>query len=688
MIAKAPHSYFLRVLSAQALCLFALYCLPQELHAQRDSVNLREFVFTGTLKEMRKDDLAIPVQIYPQSYFLKGNVTNLYEAMAMISGIQANIDGSVDGSGDIEINGSDGTYTLITIDGLPISGGNNNVYGLSGIPMAIVDRIEVIKGPASTVYGSDAMAGVVNVITKSPEHAPRFFGDVRYSSYDELNAEVGFRIPAGKATGLITASLMRMGTHWDKDHDGFTDMPLTTRFTLFSKWTFRNKFKKPSSVYGRYVYEDRLGGQLGYSRQWLGSDSVYGESIRTSRFEIYGNFLLPIQKENVSVQVSYSDHKQDSWYGISPFNNHERNGRIQFLYDNKVGGISDLMVGAMYKLYWYRDNLSNVDTITGVSHPLINHFVAIFIQDMIHVNANNEILAGIRYEYNALYKGNAICPRFDYKWTSDARLDFVRFGLGSAFRTPNVFADDRFGFTNNRRIIINGDIKTELSYGSHLSYERKIRRHGNFNIEANAFFNTIINKIEVDIHSRPDAVIYSNDGSFNLNYGLNVNTEMNFNFPLRAYVGLTALVNRNFQKNDNGQLVYNNVTNAPALTANYLLTYSFEKPGISIDWSGLINSPMYLNVAQNDFRPATSPWYCLMNLQVTKKFKVGLDIYAGGSNLLNFRPQNVILRPNDPFNKYATDLDNNPHNYRFDTSYIYAPNQGAKGYVGIRWHID
>ena len=253
-------------------------------------------------------------------------------------------------------------------------------------------------------------------------------------------------------------------------------------------------------------------------------------------------------------------------------------------------------------------------------------------------------------------------------------MDFVRFGLGSAFRTPNVFADDRFGFTNNRRIIINGDIKTELSYGSHLSYERKIRRHGNFNIEANAFFNTIINKIEVDIHSRPDAVIYSNDGSFNLNYGLNVNTEMNFNFPLRAYVGLTALVNRNFQKNDNGQLVYNNVTNAPALTANY--------------WSGLINSPMYLNVAQNDFRPATSPWYCLMNLQVTKKFKVGLDIYAGGSNLLNFRPQNVILRPNDPFNKYATDLDNNPHNYRFDTSYIYAPNQGAKGYVGIRWHID
>jgi outer membrane receptor for ferrienterochelin and colicins len=167
-----------------------------------------------------------------------------------------------------------------------------------------------------------------------------------------------------------------------------------------------------------------------------------------------------------------------------------------------------------------------------------------------------------------------------------------------------------------------------------------------------------------------------------------VNTDLQFKFPLKARIGFTAMVNHNFHKNDEGLTVYDNVINAPAFTANYVISYSFDKPGISIDWSGVVNSPMYLNVTSNDYRRDQSPWYCLMNLQVTKKFKFGLDIYAGGSNLLNFRPHDLILRGNDPFNKYVSDLDNNPHNYRFDASYIYAPNQGIKGYVGVRWHID
>lgn len=672
------------------LCGVAVLCMLgiPAAYAQRDSVNLREFVYTGTLKELRKDDFAIPVEIYPQSYFLKSNVTNLSQAMTMISGLQANLDGSIDGASDIEINGQEGVYSLVTIDGLPVSGGNNGTYGLEGISMAIIDRIEVIKGPASTVYGSDAVAGVVNVITKSTERTPKFFGDVRYSTYNELNAETGFNIKAEKASGIITANLYQMGSRWDKDHDGYTDMPLTTRGSLFTKWTFRNRYKKLSSIYGRYIYEDRMGGQLAYSRRWFGSDSIYGERIHTNRFEVFGNFLLPVRKENVSLQLSYTDHFQRAWYGYNPFNNHERNGRVQLLYDNKVGGISEMMVGAMYKLYWYQDNISDVDSASGAVHPLINHFAAVFLQDMIHLNPQNEILAGIRYEYNSLYKGNAICPRFDYKWNSAKKVDFVRFGLGSGFRTPNVFSDDRYAFTNNKRIIISGDIKTELSYGAHLSYERKIDAKGHFNIEANGFFNTIINKIEVDIHSRPDAVIYTNDGSYNISTGVNVNMDVNFRFPLSAHIGMTGMLNRDISQDGSGHYVYSDVINAPAFTANYMLSYAFKKAGLSIDWTGLINSPMYLNTVYGDDRAQRSPWYCLMNLQMTKKFKFGLDIYAGGSNLLNFRPQNLILRGNDPFNKYVNDLDNNPHNYRFDASYIYAPNQGVKGYIGLRWHIE
>jgi outer membrane receptor for ferrienterochelin and colicins len=657
-----------------------------------DSVQqIHEMVYTGTLREMRKEDFAIPVEIYPESYFLKNNVTNLYQAIAMISGIQANIDGSVDGAGDLEINGQDGPFTLVMIDGMPVSSGNSGLYSFEGIPMGIVDRIEVIKGPASTIYGSDAMSGVINVITNNPEHVSQFFGDVRGTTYGETNAEIGGRIPAGKATGLISASLYNMNTRWDKDHDGFTDVPLANRFSVFTKWTFRNKFKKLSSVYGRYMYEDRLGGQLAYNHSYIGSDSVYGETARSNRYEIYGNFALPIEKVDMTLQLSYVDDKQKSWYGTQPFFNEERNARLQFLYDKKIKDVSDLTIGAAYKLYVYDDNIHTPsDTATGVlSHyPLVNHMPAIFIQDMIHVDKNNEILAGIRYEYNSLYKGNAFCPRVDYKWMSNKREDIFRFSLGSGFKTPDIFIDDRYAYTNGRIIVINGDIKTEYCYGTQLDYEKKINKHGNFTLGANVFFNTILNKIEADIYSRPDAVIYSNDGTNNIDYGLNIKADMAFVFPLRINLGFTLMRNVDLSKNNQGQTVYDVVTNAPKFTGTYAVSYTFRKPDITIDWTGLVNSPMYLNTQVDDYRPQESPWYCLMNLQVTKKFKIGIDIYAGANNLLNFRPKYVILRPNDPFNKYVTDLDNNPHNYRFDTSYIYAPNQGTKGFIGIRWNLN
>jgi outer membrane receptor for ferrienterochelin and colicins len=269
----------------------------------------------------------------------------------------------------------------------------------------------------------------------------------------------------------------------------------------------------------------------------------------------------------------------------------------------------------------------------------------------------------------------------------DKRADIIRFSLGSGFKTPDIFIDDRYAYTNGKFIVINGDIKTELCYGTQLDYEKKINKNGNFILGANAFFNTILNKIEADIYSRPDAVIYSNDGSVNVDYGINLKADMAFRFPLRATIAVTIMRNVDLSKNGS-QLVYDNVTNAPNFTGTYTVSYTFDKAAVVIDWTGLINSPMYLNTQVDDYRPQESPWYCLMNLQITKKLKVGIDIYAGANNLLNFRPQNVILRPNDPFNKYVTDLDNNPHNYRFDTSYIYAPNQGIKGFIGIRWHID
>ena len=104
-----------------------------------------------------------------------------------------------------------------------------------------------------------------------------------------------------------------------------------------------------------------------------------------------------------------------------------------------------------------------------------------------------------------------------------------------------------------------------------------------------------------------------------------------------------------------------------------------------MDITGNVYSPMLLPVQENDFRPDHSPWFCLANMQVTKTFKNGIQLYGGIKNLLNFLPKNPIMRPFDPFNKTA-DVDN-PNGYSFDPTYNYAPLQGMRGFMGVRFAL-
>ncbi len=86
---------------------------------------------------------------------------------------------------------------MILIDGMPIVSGLSTVYGLSGIPQALIERIEIVKGPSSTLYGSEAVGGLVNVITKKPENAPLFSVDSYLSSWGEVNADVAGKFKLG-----------------------------------------------------------------------------------------------------------------------------------------------------------------------------------------------------------------------------------------------------------------------------------------------------------------------------------------------------------------------------------------------------------------------------------------------------------------------------------------------------------
>ena len=121
--------------------------------------NVDEVIITGTLKPISKSKSPVPVEIYTKKFFEKNPTSNLLESISMVNGIRSQINCSVCNTGDIHINGLEGPYSLILIDGMPIVSSLSTVYGLSGIPNSMIERIEIVKGPASSVYGTEAMGG-------------------------------------------------------------------------------------------------------------------------------------------------------------------------------------------------------------------------------------------------------------------------------------------------------------------------------------------------------------------------------------------------------------------------------------------------------------------------------------------------------------------------------------------------
>ena len=240
--------------------------------------SLEEVVISGTLKPLSKLDSPVPVEVYSQTFFKANPTASVFEALENINGIRPQLNCNVCNTGDIHINGQEGSYTMILIDGLPIVSGLSTVYGLSGIPQSLIERVEIVKGPASTLYGSEAVGGIINLITKLPENTPSFSFDSFVSGWGEVNTDLGYKYKlSNKSLGLLGINYFNYSNPVDNNKDGFTDLTLQDRISIFNKFTFNNGL----SLVGRFIYEDRWGGQMNWTPENRGRDSIYGESIYT-----------------------------------------------------------------------------------------------------------------------------------------------------------------------------------------------------------------------------------------------------------------------------------------------------------------------------------------------------------------------------------------------------------------------
>lgn len=641
---------------------------------------LDETVITGSMKAMRKSESIVPVDIYTPRFFARNPTPSLFEAMSAVNGVRPQLQCAVCNTGDIHINGMEGPYTMVLIDGMPIVSGLSTVYGLSGIPNGIVERVEVVKGPAAALYGSEAMGGVINVVTKSPLQAPRFSADLSGTTYEEWNADLAFSRRVGaKAHTLLSGNFFHFDRRFDLNSDNFTDIALAKRFSIFNKWSFKQPYGRFATIAARFLNENRFGGELQWRPVFAGGDSIYGETIQTRRYELIAQYPLPFEREKLLLQVSANRHEQDSYYGIMPYFADQNIIFSQLTWEKTLYQRHQLLAGASRRYTWYDDNTS-VTAAADLSRnqPQIKNLTGCFVQDEYAPNARLKAVIGLRYDYSNVHK-HIFSPRAGMKFQYDPFNTF-RLNAGNGFRAVNVFSEDHAALTGGRRVIFAHQLQPERSWNANLNYTRfQSLPSGFVNMDFSLFYTYFNNKIVADYFTNSQLVIYDNLSGYGENYGVSFNSDWNFDFGLKSTIGLTWLQSYTVENH-----VRQRPIQTPPFTANYSASYSLSRFHIDFDFNGYVNGAMLLPVLPNDYRPSRSPFFNVSNVQITRKWlQKRLECYGGVKNLFNFYPkEDVVMRAFDPFDK-RIQIDN-PNGYTFDPSYNYAPLQGIRLFVGLR----
>lgn len=429
----------------------------------------------------------------------------------------------------IRINGLEGQYTQILMDSRPIFSSLASVYGLEQLPAGMVDRIEVIRGGGSALYGANAIAGVVNIITKEPtrnffniSNSSAFTQQGNYDINTSMNASV---VSENQKAGIYLFGVQRNRQQYDRDDDGFSDIPLLRSTTA----GFRSFFK--TSDYSKITAEYHHTTE--YRRGGNGIDSL----------QPHESLLCEQLRHNIDAATAKWDFfSQDSKHFLSAYTSFQHIARNSYFGTNKnpnaYGKSTDLVsvTGAQYRLS-YPCGITNADLSAGVEYSYNQlrdqilgygrntlqkvHLGGGYVQNEWKTTAWS-VLVGGRLEQHSLLEKPVFSPRANARWSpivngkstmTDNPLPLtdliLRVSYASGYRAPQIYEEDlHVGAVGGEvsLISLDKDLRPEYSHsisGSVDMYKRFGKWDMNLTVEG---FFTQLNDVFTLVENGHDAM--------------------------------------------------------------------------------------------------------------------------------------------------------------------------------------
>ncbi len=633
-----------------------------------------EVVVTGTMRETYVKDSPVKVEVVTSEYLERQPTSNLMDVIGNVNGVSTQLNCGVCYTNAIRINGVEGANTAVLIDGMPIMGALANVYGLNGISPTIIDQVEIIKGPQSTLYGTQATGGVINIITKDPALTPTLSADVFARSTQEMNLNLAAAPELGRLETLFSGTAVYMDNYIDDNGDGFSDLPAMTRLSLFGKGALPGPDgRRMLDVAAKVLYEDRTAGLEAFSDDIRGSSEVYGESIYTRRVALLGDYRPPVFGQRMRLQAAYTFHDQDSFYGDSHYDAQQQIAYGQLIWDQPLSEASDLLLGGTLRYQTYDDNTPA--TAEGADRRFIP---GVFAQGEATLGASLNLLGGLRLDYHGEH-GLITAPTLSARYSPSALTTF-RLNTGTGFRVVNVFTEDHQALTGAREVVFVEDLAPERSYSARASVQQILPFGANpLTIDVEGFYTYFTNKIIPDYDTDPDAIIYANLDGHSVSQGVALGLSQNFTaLPLSYNAGLTLLDNYTEKGDAREALAY-----APDYTGVLSATYRVRALELDVAYTMNLTGPKRMPDSYAAFgRPLETPAFTVHDLQLTREITnvnagagVGTEVYVAVENIFDYTQVSPLVDPETPFGP------------NFDTIYTYGPVFGRALSLGVRLNV-
>ena len=639
-----------------------------------------EIVVTATRTPKLYVEVPVKTEVITARDVEKMQASQLAESLAFTTGIRVENKCQNCNFTEVRINGMEGKYSQILIDNSPVFSSMIGVYGLEQIPTEMINRIEIVKGGGSALYGGSAVAGVINILTKEPMENTARLTLHQETVSGEPFTNMGFRSSlvskSGNTKGFLYANY-KSREPVDIDGDGYSEIGKLrgTNFG-FNLYNYFSGIKGKLKLGFFRIMENRRGGNR-FAFQPHEADIA--ESIDSDINGITADWNHYLTKKlYYNLAFSYVDATRETYYGSGRDLNAYGSTQNPVLFLNSQlnyqAGSHLLSTGIQFRGESLRDKA------LGYGREIDDNYreLGIFLQDDVKLSKMVYFLAGIRISKHSLLDKLIINPRMSVLLNVLKDVSW-RTTFSTGFRAPQVFDEDlHIGQVGGEGMIIENDpdLEKERSYSISTGFDFGKQIGGHVIQTSIECFYTMLSDAfvlnEQEFDPRENALVFRRiNGSYARVYGVSIDFGYRINDRFFWNTGWT--IQRSRLDDPEPDFGSKNFFRTPNAYGYMRMSYENDKIvdiDVSLNYTGSMKVPHFSGYIDED-RLETTEAFWVFNAKCKKTVKLvertSLDLIIGVFNL---------------FNSYQNDLDKGIDR---DAGYIYGPAKPQSFYAGFEF---